>query len=113
MRVIIVGHRKGNIRVHDTEGNLYDFQHMVGGYIQPCAPVQLRDQGIEMLVNEEGLLSQLPENRNLYPFFFVGNAVLVGVDGENFVGLTQEQQEFALDWVAGLDMEFDGYHGHP
>lgn len=103
MRVIIVGHRKGNIRVHDTEGNLYDFQHMVDGYIQACAPAQLRDRGIEMLVNEEGLLRQLPENRNLYPFFFVGNVVLVGVSGEDFVGLTQEQQEYALDWLASLE----------
>lgn len=103
MRVILVGHRHGDIRCHDTEGNLYDLQHFVDGFIETCAPAQLREQGIEMLCNEEGLLRQLPYNENLFPFFFVGRLVILAVDGDRFVGLSDEQQQFALEWLRNLN----------
>lgn len=90
-------------RVHDTEMSLYALQHYVGGFIEPCAPAELKAQGIELLADEEGLLKRLPCNPNLFPFFFVGNLVMVGVDGDRFTGLTDEQISFALDWIKNLD----------
>lgn len=87
---------------HDTEGALHDLQALVGGYIEPCAPVELRQRGIELLCNEEGLLRQLPVNINLFPFFFVGTLVAVGVSGENFVSLTPEQETYLKKWLESL-----------
>lgn len=87
---------------HDTEGALHDLQDLVGGYIEPCAPVELRQRGIELLANEEGLLKQLPVNINLFPFFFVGTLVAVGVSGEDFVSLTPDQESYLKSWLKNL-----------
>ena len=105
MKVIVIGTKHNDIKTVETEGRLQDFQAMVKGYIQPAAPAQLRQQGIEMLVNEDGLLTDLADNVNLFPFFFVGPAVLVGIGEEEFVGLTQEQIFFAYDWLRDLANE--------
>ena len=103
MRVIIAGTKFGAVRSHETEGALHDLQAMVGGYIEACAPVQVREQGIEMLCNEEGVLIGLDVNVNLFPFFFLGTVVFVGVEGERFVGLTAEQEAFVMTWLKGLE----------
>lgn len=84
-------------------------QDAVGGYIEPCAPPELKERGIEMLTNEEGLLKGLPVNMNLVPFFFVGRIAFVAIDGEDFVGLTDDQVQFVKDWIAGLNEKF-AYH---
>lgn len=101
MRVYVIP-AQGMHHAHDTEGNLYDLQDMVGGYIEPCAPAELRAKGIELLCNEEGLLRQLPVNINMFPFFFVGTLVAVGVSGENFVSLTPEQESYLKKWLENL-----------
>lgn len=87
-----------------TVGNitLEFLQDCVGGYIEPCAPIELKEHGIELLANEEGLLSGLDPNENLFPFFLVGNVVAVGVDGEDFVGLSVEQRRYLNEWVKAL-----------
>lgn len=97
----------------ELEGNtLKAMQELVGGYIE-CAPlVELRARGIELIVNEEGLLAQLPPNENLFPFFLVGTAVAVGIGEEDFVSLTPEQVKFLERWLFRLKT-FDSYHGHP
>lgn len=84
------------------EIRLEDLQEYVGGYIEPCAPIELKEKGIELLANEEGLLSGLEPNENLFPFFLVGNVVAVGVDGEDFVGLSVEQRRYLNEWVKAL-----------
>ena len=86
MKVIVIEPKEGQIYLHETEGQLHDFQELVGGYIETCAPVELRYEGIQMLCDEEGLLKDLDANENLFPFFYVGTVVLVGVSGEDFVG---------------------------
>ena len=83
--------------------NLRALQELVGGYIEPCAPVQLREQGIELLANEEGLLKGLAPNENLYPFFVVGDLVAVGVVGEEFTSLTVDQAKYLIKWLSELD----------
>lgn len=102
MKVIVIEPKEGQYYLHETEGQLHDFQELVGGYIEACAPVELRYEGIQMLVNEEGLLKGLDANENLFPFFFVGTCVLVGVSGEDFVGLTEDQILFATRWLRML-----------
>ena len=101
MRVFVIP-PKSAPHPHDTEGLLRDLQHLVGGYIETSAPVQLRQNGITLLCNEEGLLKQLPANQNLFPFFYVGQVVAVGVRGEEFVSLTHNQIEFLKDWLYSL-----------
>ena len=107
MRAVIVGDRQGDLQVRDIPGDLRNLQHLVGGYIECCAPAQLRAKGIEMLADEEGLLTGKPFNANLWPFFFVGDIVLVGVSGEDFVGLTDSQVDYINEWFKGLWEEND------
>lgn len=92
----------GGFDMRDDLDQLNLLQALVGGYIEPCAPAQLREWGIELLANEEGLLQGLPFNINMYPFFFVGDLVAVGVKGEEFVSLTPEQEHYLKDWLNDL-----------
>ncbi len=78
-------------------------QQIVGGFIEPCAPAELKARGIELLANEEGLLQGLEPNINLYPFFFVGTLVAVGVWGDDFGSLTDEQVLYLAKWLNELD----------
>ena len=102
MQVLYLGTKKSDIRVIETPGMLKDLQKLVGGLIQPAAPVQLREQGIELLVNEEGMIKNLDPNENLYPFFFVGPAVLVAFNGHDFIGLRDHQLMYLARWLRGL-----------
>ena len=113
MRVYLIPHN-GTPRPHDCGNGLYDLQHLVDGYIEPCAPAQLREFGIELLCNEEGLLKGLPCNENLYPFFFVGNLVAVGVGEDEFVSLTPKQEMFLRSWLTmlRLDPYYEKDRGH-
>ena len=81
---------------------LGSLQSYVGGLIEPCAPVQLKERGIELLCNEEGLLVGMPININMFPFFYVGDLVAVGVSGEEFVSLTPEQEAYLKKWLESL-----------
>lgn len=85
-----------------VEISLEMLQDAVGGWIEPCAPVDLRDLGYQMLANEEGLLLGLEPNENLEPFFFVGDLVFVKVEGEDFVGLSDDDIEVIFNWIRDL-----------
>lgn len=110
MRVLRIGTKLLDLELtnipNDPEANLRALQKLVGGYIEPCAPLQLKQMGIELLANEEGLIAGLDGNENLYPFFFVGQLVAVGVDyqAEDFVSLNDIQMEFLYDWLVKLDV---------
>lgn len=104
MKIVTVLPEVGEIYTDNVkEITLELLQKEVGGYIQTCAPVELRVHHIEMLCDEEGLLKGKRPNKNLYPFFFVGNVVFVGVDGEHLVGLTNEQESYIREWLVGLE----------
>ena len=92
-------------RSYFWSGSLETLQRLVGGYIEPCAPAELRAQDIELLANENGMFEGLDINENLKPFFYLGNVVAVGVDGENFTGLTVAQRLFIIEWLEGLAEE--------
>lgn len=99
MRVFYIGTHTGQYHPHDTAGQLHDLQAMVGGFIEVVCLTEFTDQGILLLANEEGLLAQLEVNENMWPYFLVGPIVALGVDGENFTGLSEAQQEFIQYWL--------------
>ena len=71
--------------------------------------------GINLIVNEEGLLRQLPDNTqatNLYAYgdrsVIVGDAVLVAARGEDLIGFSKPVCKTICDeW--GLEMEDDAW----
>lgn len=104
MRVLKIGVGKGEVHEVNIDGTLEELQTMVDGHIEPCAPVQIKEHLIEFLANEKGLLKGLSPNENLFPFFFVGNVIAVGVSGEDFESLTDNQIEFIKLWLQRLEM---------
>ena len=102
-KLLVIHPESGQSHGVDAENvTLEMLQREVGGYIQPCAPVELVELGYQMLCDEEGLLKGLKPNENLYPFFFVGNVVFVKVQGEEFVGLNMYDIGFIRGWLTGL-----------
>lgn len=86
----------------EIDGSLGSLQAFVQGYIEPCAPAELKEWNIELLANEEGLLTGFDPNENLFPFFLVGNVIAVGVRGEDFASLSAYQVCKLVDWLEGL-----------
>lgn len=103
MRVLRIGYQLEDVELVNISGDLESLQKLVDGYIEPCAPLELQLEGIELLANEEGLLRHLPFNENLFPFFFVGDLVAVGVDEDSFTSLTMEQCDFLSQWLGHLE----------
>lgn len=77
--------------------------YLAGTGIERCAPIELVERGIELLANDEGILSGLDPNENLFPFFVPGNVIAVGYDHYGcFTGLTKEQEEYLFKWLEAL-----------
>lgn len=102
MRILLIGTNKGNVHPEETRGTLRDLQGYVDGYIESVFIPQLHEQGVALIVNEEGVIRALPLNENLYPFFFCGQAFMVGVKGSAFRGLSDKQLAFCQSWISGL-----------
>lgn len=66
----------------EVEDKLETYQKIVGGYIE-TVPLPLAPQ-ILMVVNEEGLIIDLPINFMMGKTPICGDAFFCGVDGENF-----------------------------
>jgi hypothetical protein len=97
--------QKMNVLVYETgkkpyekviKNRLQDMQELVGGYIEivrlPYLPTGER---FLMIVNEEGLLRGLPQNRGQ----LVGNMFACAEDGEEFRGLTALEVEMVRNLV--------------
>ena len=76
---------KGACRRIEIDNTLEALQKVVGGYIETCS---LSTDAVA-IINEEGRLLGLPVNEHLR--FFVGDALIVGVDGDEFASLTDKQ----------------------
>lgn len=74
-------------RVIEIENELSALQEAVEGYIQA---VPLAADAC-IICNEEGKLIGLPYNTRIMNEIFVGNILFVGVAGEEFCSLTNEQ----------------------
>lgn len=82
----------------DTPEN---YQSIVGGYIQAIYPF---DDEVALVCNEEGVLHNLPVNRNVKfdgggNTFILGDFFIIGapVDKEDFASLTDEQAKKYLN----------------
>lgn len=86
----------GSYEVVEYEDSLDELQRIVDGYIEYV----MVDNGISMIVNEEGLLRGLDYNEIASRFYrgpcIVGNVLMVGVkNGEN-ISLSDNQIEMLL-----------------
>lgn len=73
-------------RVIEIEVSLESYQQQVGGLIEI---LYLEDDAV-LVVNEEGKLLGLAPNRRFYDDILVGNILILGIRGENLVGLSDE-----------------------
>lgn len=77
----------------NIDGGLETLQRMVGGYIE-CVSV---GKGVDLFVNEEGLLIDLPFNKNVRGHNLVGTIVAISCDEEgNSIGLSDDQFSHAM-----------------
>lgn len=77
----------------EIDGSLESLQKIVGGYVR-IAPSHLRQKGIVVLVDEDGMYKNVERNVHLGIY---GTALLVGEQGEDFASLTNEQQKIVED----------------
>lgn len=106
MTVFIAHAQRGSFSTRELPKiELHDLQQIVGGHIECCSYLHpiLRQNGIEMLVNEEGLLKLLPINENIDHFFYVGDVAFVGVRGTELVGLTEDQLEIVRVFAGDVE----------
>lgn len=73
---------------------LEQFRNLIDGYLEIAKTIG----DIHFVVNEEGLIKQLPINRGLY----AGNIVVVKSYGEDFVSLSDDEANY---WKDFFDME--------
>lgn len=96
MKVVVKEpHKPAAVRVID--GSLESMQDIVGGYIEPfhIAP------NVLCVVNEEGLVRDLPFNFTAPPFFVYGTAFFCGQQGEDMVGLDEGWIDTILNHFGG------------
>lgn len=74
-------------RLGDMETTLEALQAYVGGYIEAVTVTP----DAALICNEEGRLLNLPYNRKIFGEDIYGPALIMGVKGEELVGLTDEQ----------------------
>lgn len=82
-------------KIMEIENTLDNLQAAVGGYIQA---VYLPISGVAILCDEEGRLKGLDQNictRDYGPI--VGPVLFVGIDGEEFTGLNDDQIKMVRD----------------
>ena len=93
IKVLVVEPEKP-CQAREVEDELQALQDLVGGSIEVVTPFE---EGVAIVCNEEGKLRGLPSNRPLLgpsgqPYdILCGTFFIVGVQGENFASLTDEQ----------------------
>ena len=84
-------------RVTEIENSLSELQQAVGGYIET---VTLAEDCC-IICNEEGRLQGLPYNLTFCGVSFVGTILFVGVAGDEFADLSEQQVEILLKQMEG------------
>lgn len=116
-KYLISIHTDDNIVVNeydDTEEfELEDFQAFVGGYIE-VVPTCFSNKML-ILVNETGKLDELPYNKKAsiiqhYTRYdlILGDVVLVKLDGEEFVGFSEEEKDKIFNYLEWMTNDDDG-----
>ena len=84
-------------RVTEIENNLSALQQAVGGYIETVTFAE----DCCIICNEEGRLQELPYNLTFCGVSFVGTILFVGVAGDEFADLSEQQVEILLKQMEG------------
>lgn len=84
-------------RATEIENSLSALQQAVGGYIET---VTLAEDCC-IICNEEGRLQGLPYNLTFCGVSFVGTILFVGVAGDEFADLSEQQVEILLKQMEG------------
>lgn len=84
-------------RVTEIENSLSELQEAVGGYIETVTFAE----DCCIICNEEGRLQGLPYNLTFCGVSFVGTILFVGVAGDEFADLSEQQVEIMLKQMEG------------
>lgn len=84
-------------RLVEIPNTLKALQHAVGG---PIEAVTLAQNAV-IICNEEGRLMGLPHNCRFLGIDFVGTILVVGVDGDEFSGLSEADAKTVVRWLGG------------
>lgn len=76
----------------EIDNTLKSLQEAVGGYIETVTLAK----DCCIICNEEGRLQGLPYNLNFCGITLVGTILFVGVSGDEFTCLSEQQAEFIL-----------------
>lgn len=106
MRILIIPPKGDNIHPHDTCSMWDTMDKYLWRSFSCSSPQELSEQGMAIITDGEGLKKGLEYNENLYPFFHVGTALIVGIEKDHFGGLTYNQIEFAKRWLERLKLEY-------
>ena len=98
------------VKATDAETMLHDLQAAVDGYIEIVRPFGSSGGHLVMVVNDEGLLRDLPANSIgslLYGDMIAGTVVIMKEgfrDGEpDLIGLTDEEADFIMRLFGGAN----------
>ena len=105
MKVLVIT-TKGEYEEREIDNNLKTLQDIVGGYIEY---VDISQDGLQMIVNEEGKILDLEYNlgatllfntTHLYNDMILGNAIIVNTDdkGEN-KSITKEDIDIVKELI--------------
>lgn len=84
-------------RLVEIPNTLKALQQAVGGYIET---VSFCEDAL-VICNEEGLLMGLAPNCSFLGIDFVGTILVVGVDGDEFSGLSEADAKTVVRWLGG------------
>lgn len=98
------------VKETDAENMLHDLQDAVDGWIEIVRPFGRSGGHLVMVVNEEGLIGDLPANpigSLIYGDLIAGTVVIMkeGIrDGEpDLIGLTKEEADFVMSLFGGAN----------
>lgn len=101
MKAIYIKANPLSIELLEINDTLDVYQNLVGGWIEVVHAAGLQRYHSVMVVNEEGMLMDLPVNllaSMLYGDYIAGDAVVVGTIGPDFTDIPDELAEMLLEW---------------
>ena len=118
MRVLFIKQDAEHPEIIEIEDTLDALQEAVGGYIETTPIKIMISADIRMIVREEGRLADDTKANRIATYYYsgltnqylskydprviVGNALIVGVDGEEFTDLT----DYQVHWIQMMGQPF-------
>lgn len=109
MKILIVEPGK-NAYPAEIKGDLHEMQQIVGG--GPIQALYPWTDKAALVCNEEGEIMELPSNRLLKDIGIIdGPFFICGIEGANFVSLTNQQMVFYKNKFLHPELFFNTRHG--